>query len=271
MDKKAAKILLSTFWGGGGWKTTSLPFSGDEFEYAKSKGVMFDPLTITHDEIVQRLYDMHQEDSFKERVISAFLHSLSTKKAYLRSALSSWALTSNMPLHTYAERPALHPNTSSCGDCNFLRLQSDKEYSNVDLNVLNFERIKWGGVRHGWLIYCLMDLELLLQDNDANYEVTPEDQAILVNLLEAAQTEDPKDSARSLEKKWKDLFPSSKQERDALLEIWAAAGILAPGDKPRKRKGGSSDFVFAATWQGDDGYHTEAVKHYFGSYLPHMQ
>lgn len=115
-----------------------------------------------------------------------------------------------------------------------------------------------------------MDLELLLQDNDTNYEVTPEDQAILINLLEAAQTEDPKDSARSLEKKWKDLFPSSKQERDALLEIWAAAGILVPGVKPRKRKGGSSDFIFAATWQGDDGYHAEAVKHYFGSYLPQM-
>lgn len=81
MDKKAAKILLSTFWGGGGWKTASIPFSGDEFEYAKSKGVMFDPLTITHDEIVQRLYDMHQDNSFKERVISAFLHSLSTKKS----------------------------------------------------------------------------------------------------------------------------------------------------------------------------------------------
>ena len=74
----------------------------------------------------------------------------------------------------------------------------------VRLNALDKLTCHLHIVRHGWLIYCLMDLELLLQDNDANYEVTPEDQAILVNLLEAAQTEDPKDSARSLEKKWKD-------------------------------------------------------------------
>ena len=267
LDKKAAKILLNTFWGGGGWKTARAPFSGDDFEYAKSKHVMFDPQTITHDEIVQRLYEIHQDINVKDRVVSAFLHSLSTKKVYLRSALSSWALTSRLPLHTYAERPALRANTSACGDCNYLRLQSDKQYVNVDLNVMNFERIKWGGVRHGWLIYCLMDLELLLLDHDSNYEVTSEDKAILEQLLAACQTGDPKDSARSLEKLWKGLLPSSKQERDALLEIWAAAGLLVPGDTPRKGKGGSSDFVFAATWQGDDGYDAEAANHFFGSYL----
>lgn len=267
LDKKAAKILLNTFWGGGGWKTAPAPFSGDEFEYAKSKHVMFDPLTITHDEIVDRLHQLHQDTTMKERVVSAFVHSLSTKKVYLRSALSSWALTSQLPLHTYGERPALHANTSSCGDCNYLRLQSDREYVNVDLNVLNFERIKWGGVRHNWLLYCLMDLELLRLDNESSYEVTPEDITILEHLLAASQTGDPRDSARSLEKLWKGLFPSSKQERDALLEIWAASGLLVPGDKPRKGKGGSSDFIFAATWQGDDGYNAEAANHYFGSYL----
>lgn len=274
MDKKAVKILMNTFWKSG-WKSPCGPFSGEDFEYAKSRGVMFDPVTITHDEIVQRLHNMHQEPALKEQVITAFLHSLSTKKVYLRSALSSWALTRNMPLHTFGERPALHANTSSCGDCNFLRIQSDENYVDADLNVLNFERFKWGGVRHGWLLYCLMDLELLLREpSDSNsnnvspFEVTAEDQAILAQLLEAAQTGDPKDSARSLEKKWKDCLPSSKQERDALLEIWAAAGILVPGDTPRNRKGGSHDFVFAATWQGDDGYHARNVLEYFGPYLP---
>jgi hypothetical protein len=143
-------------------ETASAPFSGEDFEYAKGKGVMFNPLTITHDEIVARLHEIHQDNSIERRVVSAFLHSLSTKKAYLRSALSSWALTSQLPLHTYEERRALHANTSSCGDCNFLSLQSDKAYTDVDLNVLNFERVKWGGVRHNNLLYSLMDLDLLL-------------------------------------------------------------------------------------------------------------
>ena len=268
MDKKAAKTLMSTFWGSGGWKTTSAPFSGDEFEYAKSKSVMFDPLTITHDEIVTRLHEIHQDNSIKQRVVSAFLHSLSTKKVYLRSALSSWALTATLPLHTYEERRAVHANTSSCGDCNFLRIQSDNSYSNVDLNVLNFERVKWGGVRHNSLIYCLMDLELLLSDKEEAYDVTNADVDILVNMLEAAQSCEPHESARSLEKKWKGLLPSSKQERDAILEIWGASSLLIPQDTPRKARGAYSDFQFAATWQGDDGYSADAVNSYFGSYLP---
>lgn len=268
LDKKAAKILLSTFWGSGGWKTASAPFSGDDFEYAKSKGVMFDPLTITHDEIVARLHKIHQDNSIKQRVVSAFLHSLSTKKVYLRSALSSWALTSQLPLHTYEERRALHANTSSCGDCNFLRLQSDRTYTDVDLNVLNFERVKWGGVRHNNLLYCLMDLDLLLASKEADYEVTDADIAILVSMLEAAQTCEPHESARGLEKRWKGLFPSSKQERDAILEIWSASGLLVPQDTPRKSRGGYSDFHFAATWQGDDGYRADTAISLFGSYLP---
>lgn len=79
MDKKAVKILMNTFWKSG-WKSPCGPFSGEEFEYAKSKGIMFDPITITHDEIVQRLHSLHQEPALKEQVITAFLHSLSTKK-----------------------------------------------------------------------------------------------------------------------------------------------------------------------------------------------
>lgn len=34
-----------------------------------------------------------------------------------------------------------------------------ESYKNEDLNVLNFERIKWGGLRHGDLLYTLFDLE----------------------------------------------------------------------------------------------------------------
>lgn len=67
---------------------------------------------------------------------------------------------------------------------------------------------------------------------------------------------------------WKGLYPSSKQERDAILEIWGASGLLVPQDTPRKSRGGYSDFHFAATWQGDDGYSTDAAISLFGSYLP---
>jgi hypothetical protein len=119
MDKKAKKILMSTFWSASGWKQERGPFSGEDFECAKSKGLMFDSITITHNEIMDRLHELHQQVATKKRVAAAFLHSLSTRKVHLRSALSSWALTASLPLNTYEERSVVRPNYSSCGDCNF--------------------------------------------------------------------------------------------------------------------------------------------------------
>ncbi len=159
VDKKAKKVLLNTFWSPNGWKDRPDAFAGEDFNYAKSKGLMFDPIIIKHDEMVEWLHELHLAIT-KEQVASAFLHSLSTKNVYLRSALSSWALTSRLSLHSYGERSVILPNYSSCGDCNFHGLMSDREYVNEDLNVLNFERIKWGGIRLNDLRYCWLDLEL---------------------------------------------------------------------------------------------------------------
>ncbi|WNS41505.1 hypothetical protein [Paenibacillus sp. MMS20-IR301] len=264
MDKQARKILMNTFWTSAGWKGTPSPFTGDDFDYAKSKGLMFDPVTITHDGIIERLHELHGSIT-KERVAAAFLHSLSTKKVHLRSALSSWALTSSVPVHTYEQRSVVRPNYSSCGDCNFHRLMSDRDYGNEDLNVLNFERVKWGGIRLNWLVYCWMDLELFSKEEPV--ESTAEDVAILSGMLEAVQDCGDYEGARMLEKRWKDIVPSSKNERDVLMEIWGYAGILVPLDTPRKRRGGSSDYESVAEWQGNDRYSREAVEHYFGAFL----
>ncbi|WP_438496806.1 hypothetical protein [Paenibacillus sp. IHBB 3054] len=264
MDKQAEKILLDTFWTSAGWKSSPDAFSGENFDYAKSKGVMFDPLTITHDEIVLRLHELHQRIT-KERVAAVFMHSLSTKKVYWRSALSSWALTSGLPVHTYEQRSSVRPNYSSCGDCDFHRLMSDLEYVNYDLNVLNFERVKWGGIRLNTLLYCWLDLELFSKEE--GFESTAEDAAILSRMLEAVQDCADHESARMLEKRWKEVIPSSKNERDVMMEIWGYAGLLVPRDTPRKRRGGSHDYNSVAEWQGNDGYSQEALEFYFGAFL----
>ncbi|WP_068505465.1 hypothetical protein [Paenibacillus kribbensis] len=265
MDKKAKKILMSTFWSASGWKSERGPFSGEDFEYAKSKGLMFDPIAITHDEIMGRLHELHQQVATKERVTAAFLHSLSTRKVHLRSALSSWALTASLPLHTYEERSVVLPNYSSCGDCNFNKIMSNKEYVNEDLNVLNFERVKWGGVRLNHLLYCWMDLELFCKEED--FEVSDQDIAILHNMLAAVQDCEAQNGARQLEKRWKDVFPSSKHERDVVMEVWGYAGLLTPQETPRRRRHGNDDFNAVAAWQGDDGYSQEALNDYFGTFL----
>lgn len=264
MDKKAKKVLLQTFWSSSGWKSSPLPFAGEDFDYAKSMNLMFEPITIGHDELVQRLHSLHQTVT-KEKVAAAFLHSLSTKQVHLRSALSSWALTSRLPLHTYEERRSAVPNYSSCGDCNHAGLQSDRDYMNADLNVLNFERVKWGGIRLNHLLYCWLDLELL--SHEESLTVDDEDIAILRGLIEAVEDCTEQESPRHLEKRWKDVLPSSKHERDVLMEVWGYAGVLVPQNTPRTRPRRNDDFFSMSEWQGSDGYSRDALQYYFGEYL----
>ncbi|MEK5238292.1 hypothetical protein NST99_21625 [Paenibacillus sp. FSL L8-0470] len=265
MDKEAKKILLSTFWTSGGWKSSPSPYSGADFEYAKEKGLMFDPVNITHDAVIKRLCELHQKIISKEWAATAFLHSLSTRKVHLRSALSSWALTSELTVHTYGELLAQPSMFSSCGHCNNAQLISDKAYVNQDWNVLNFERIKWGGVRLNWLLYCWLDLEMLAREE--NLHVSREDLDILTAMTDAVMDCGAKDAARQLEKRWKDVFPSSKQERDVVMEVWGYAGILPPSNEPRPGRGGNGDFISVANWRGEDGYSQEAFKYFFGAFL----
>lgn len=261
MDKRAKTILQKAFWSSNGWKATFGPFSGEDFDYAKSKGQMFDPITITHDQIVDKLKVLHSGIITKEKVVNAFLHSLSTRKVHLRSALSSWALTSELPAHTYAQPPADQPRYSSCASCDAGRLMSNPDYINVDLNVLNFERVKWGGVRLNHLLYCWLDLELFSREEEL--EVAPQDLKIMDDMLDAVKLCGSKDGARKLEKLWKDILPSNKYERDAVMEIWGYAGLLVPQEEPRPGRGGDNDFNSVANWRGEDGYSEERLQFLF--------
>lgn len=130
--------------------------------------------------------------------MKAFLHSLSTRKVHLRSALSSWALTHNLPMHTYHERPVALASYSGCGYCNEQKIMSNEAYENEDLNVLNFERIKWGGVRLNWLVYCLLDLECLVKEQQT-LNVSEEDVALLKQMVAAVESCNDTDAARQLE------------------------------------------------------------------------
>ena len=42
MDAKARKILLNTYWSSARWRAGGPLCTDEDFEYAKSKGVMFD-------------------------------------------------------------------------------------------------------------------------------------------------------------------------------------------------------------------------------------
>ncbi|WP_322924182.1 hypothetical protein [Paenibacillus campi] len=259
MDKKARQILSKTFWSSSGWKSGAPVFAGTDFEYARDEGVMFDPITITYDELLQRLRTLHEALTI-ERISEAFVHSLSTRNVFMRSALSSWVLTRKLLTNIDgAERWSLPLHERLIPD---VQLMSRAQYTAEDLNVLNFERIKWGGVRLNWLLYDWLDLELFSRELPTS--ATEEDAAILHHMLAEATRCAPSDSARKLEQRWKALFPSNRAERDTVMEILGYIGVLATTNKPRIGRGHDSDLVSMAAWQGQDGYQVEAAAAYFG-------
>ena len=258
MDKKAKQILMKTFWGSGGWKPGTPVFAGQDFEYARSHGLMFDPVTMTHKELTGRVVQLHQQIT-KEQVCAAFLHSLSTRKTHLRSALSSWLLTRTLTTHAFEK---ISSNTAGCGACDRQQLIGYGDNVNGDLNVLNFERVKWGGIRLNWLLYCWFDLDQFSQEAPA--PVTQEDVIILCRMLEEVRACEPGDSARKLEKRWKDVFPSSKNERDVVMEVLGFTGLFERTNLPRVGRRSDNDYMSMDGWQRQDGYSTKVASQFFG-------
>jgi len=261
-DEKALKILFNAFWSSSGWsKRLPLP---DDFAYAKNQRVMFDPCSLQHDEIVRSARAMSEEVGHR-MVADAFLASLNTRELAYRSALGSFATSYQLPPHEFQEGKYRHI-CRVCGDY--------KEHTNEDLNVLNFERLKWGGVRHLHPGYAWFDLTQFRKLPPAS--PTTEDQKIFQRLLDVIASQPADARANDLEKAISKLFLSNKDERRTVLQILGYCGILQPNSHPsffggyanrddRKQPDEhKNDWAFPVLWwRGCDGVNLKAVKFYF--------
>ncbi len=273
MDKKAKKILFSTFWKNGWIAREDRALSSDDFEYAKSKGLMFEPFSITHDECIESIAKLVEEIS-NEKIAKGFLSSLTSRRLDWRSSLSSYSIAKKIEKHKYSPvisgtsyidgKPFSHSYT--CGVCKNTKygIIGEESYINDDLNALNFERIKWGGVRHGDILYTLFDLEQF--KNEDITEPTNDDISCFKEILRTIESSAPTDYPSALEKRLATVIKSSKSERQVLLEILASIGVLKPGSYDRPTKG-RHDWFFVEYWRGEDKYCRKAVGEYFGKYL----
>lgn len=273
MDKKAKRILFSTYWKNGWIDKKDRNISREDFEYAKSKGLMFDSLSISHDECVERIVELVDCIS-QHSLAKAFLSSLTARRLDWRSSLSSYAIASNIPKHKYDPQisgtsyengqPVSHHYT--CGICRDAQygVIGNERYTDEDLNVLNFERIKWGGVRHGELLYTYFDLTQFQQADIP--EPSDEDIACFEAILDVIAGSAPNDYPSALEKRLAPVVKSNKAEREVLIEILASIGVLKPASYDRSLRG-KGDWVFAEYWRGEDGFCKTQVQQYFGAYL----
>jgi hypothetical protein len=262
-DKKAVKILFATFWSSAGWKKDRI-ISPEDFAYAKAKGVMFDTRTIQHDEMIKSARAMAEEIEH-EAVAEAFLASLTNRELAYRSALGSFAATRWLPRHSYEEGRFRYV-CRICGD--------SLKHEQGDLSVLNFERLKWGGVRHDKPYYAWFDLAEFRKLPPAKPTVGANN--TLKRVLEVAASQPADARPNDLEKAIAGLFPSSKEERRNVLQILGYCGILQPNAHPTffqnyarmddraQPNEHKNDLSFPFLWwRGRDGVNSTAVKFYF--------
>lgn len=279
MDKKAKNILFQTYWKNGWIDKKTRKTNPIDFAYAKEKGLMFEPLTISHDDCVKRIIEIANKISIEE-VAKAFLSSLSTRRLHWRSGIGSYFIaklfmphkyTPTVSGHSYNKNGKIVHTSYTCEICRDLKYGVNRFvgydfYENEDLNVLNFERIKWGGVRLGDLIYTFFDLEQFTKEKIT--EPTKEDIEIFKGILNAANSCEQGDFPSVLRDKLKDVpnLKSSKDERHIILEILACIDVLKPAsyDRPTSSK---HDWTYVEFWRGEDKYNKEAVGKYFGKYL----
>lgn len=272
MDTKAKKILFKTYWSSRGWLEKPT-VSKDDFEYAKLKGLMFDPLTISHDDCIHEILRLRDQISINQ-IYKAFLCSLSTRRLDLRSSIASYFLAKKMISHQYTpvvsgysyDKGEVSNTSYTCLICKDTQygIVGNQQYTNTDLNVLNFERIKWGGVRHGDILYTYFDLTRFIEEDIP--DPTQDDCMILKNILDVIASSNSGDYPSVLEQRLKDVLPSNKDERQILIEILACIGILEPKLNNRPVRG-KSDWVYVTFWRGEDKYNTDIVNQYFGAYL----
>ena len=267
-DKRALKILFDHYWSPRGWiREENRTCSGEDFAYAKAKGLMFDSIEIGHEAVLNRL--LSAVGSTRQRTVAdAFVASLSTRRLDLRSALGSYAVFRHLQDHH-----AIADDGHSCNICGHSD-RSDVE----DLNVMNFERFKWGGVRHSKPLYAMLDLDLF-----ARSEVlfpTSLDGQIFRELIAIIQALPPGVSASALQGYLGTAVKSNKGERDVIVAILGYCGILRSPDRPgfaerflppRKRTQPNHHFIDtpypACWWRSEYGIDTARLDEYFGHIL----
>lgn len=267
-DARAVRTLFETYWSPAGWRPDSERHpSAEAFDHAKRCGVMFDPVRVDHDDLISRL--LKARDALSPRVVAdAFLASLTTRQLELRAALATYSVFRHLPAHR------ANFVGKACSVCGLH--ESDEQTE--DLNVLNFERLKWGGVRHDQPLFATFALERFLAEGAPR--PTLEDTDLLRLVLETVRGVPSSTTSAQVQRFFPKSFRSNKAERDVVVAILGFTGILAvpthPSYRlrfvtPQERSLPDRRFVDmgypACWWSAVDGLDSKAASDYFGHVL----
>lgn len=217
-DERAVKTLLGAYWSTNGWREepTTAP---DELASAVDAGVMFaNPVKMTHDELVVAVLDALSRVS-ADQVADSFLTSLSSRRLDHRSALGSYAVARHLPRHEF--------EADNDGRCAVCRLCPEPE---IDRNVLNFERFKWGGVRRLDLRFVWHDLDRFAATDRPS--ASGHDREVLKALLGELAGAPPSTTAPKAAQTLLRAIKANKAERSVLLDILGVCSVLETPEHP---------------------------------------
>jgi hypothetical protein len=148
-----------------------------------------------------------------DEVSDAFLESLGTRRLDLRSALGSYAVARVLPEHAFAPKAG----EGSCAVC------GQYPQAQEDLNVLNFERFKWGGIRRDDIHYVAFDLDQFTRAPRRGS--TSADAKIGRELIDTLR-QLPHDTSAAQSVAHLTMLKGNKAEREVILDILGVCGIL---------------------------------------------
>ncbi len=267
--EKGLKLLYTLFWNGNLWGSKAP--TTEDFEQAIAQGYMFPAVPVgTHDETLCKLKSLVETISPKD-IANGFVYSLSTRELQYRSALGSYYYGLSIPHHS-------HQGSHTCYFCDWREIKGGgtREGELSEYNTFNFERYKWGGVRHTNPEYALFDLEQFLRLP----KVTPtqEDWDILKAILHSMD-ELPPDKKAGAYQGWitkKKLLRSNKGEVEVLLNILGICGVLSSPHAPcycdafpdvwkRMPEENTNDYAYPVNrWRVSDGVNAERFRKVFG-------
>lgn len=154
--------------------------------------------------------------------------------------------------------------------------QADQSPSPQDLNVLNFERFKWGGVRRDDIAYVAFDLEQFAKA--PQIQLMTADIDLGQQIIDYLRRLPPKTTAAQAAAGLK-MIQGNKAERDTLIDILGVCGILRTADYPAyadkfipasQRTEPSQRFLFGSYptwwWTAQDGISKTALQ----TFLPQL-
>ncbi|WP_299315736.1 hypothetical protein [uncultured Aquimarina sp.] len=235
--------------------------------------VILEQEIISHDDLIEQLF-IEYDKANKDKYVSLFLASLSTKNMNWRSGLSVFAILQTFPNHKFKLVENQKPSRiSPCDICsNYEQIELDTE-----LVEESFEEI--GGLTG----FELLDYFYYIKKTNELKPIKPkeEDLKIFSEIIDVLLNADEEETVKKdIQKKISKIkgYKSNSEQRQALLETLGYCSIL----ETSKHKGllnqytnlaiaptktHSSDWNYPVDWwTGKNSINKEAFKFWFGNY-----